>query len=1133
MNKILRSNKWAALLPVCLFLFSYTNAQVVRNTKDNTVKSVFFKEGERPVADKVVEVLRKQLELSNEQSLVLKFANELPDGSQIQRYTLYYKNMPVEHSNASLMIRNNEISFINANVFKPSAATIDVPVLSEHEALAYALNKVDAKEYAWENVVKSKLTENNASYQPPVGQLVWVEDFVNEQIDERKLHLAYKFDIYASKPVSRDLIYIDAATGNVLLADPVIKHVNASGASVYSDTVDFVVANTGANVFEMFDSTRKSGTYDVGGGTNLGFATLVNSNTNFFIKNVAVDAHWGATVVYDYWKNEHNRTSYDNAGTEMYSVVNYDVNLNNAYWNGSVMLYGNGTGMFNGGFDPLTTLDICAHEIGHAICQSTSALIYVKESGAMNEGFSDIWGAVIEHYGAPDKDMWSIGEEVGTSPLRSMSNPNIFDLPATYGGNHWVNVIGCTPSGGNDNCGVHTNSSILNYWFYLLTEGGKGTNDNNDVYEVAGIGVQNAARIAYATEQVLSASADYDECRTASINAAETIFGMCSREVEAVTRAWYAVGVGSVFSPCSPQIGFAISDTTVDRKIVGFNCPAKHTISIPLRVTGGAPTGGNAVVTVAATGTAMANVDYVLNSMYTFNAGSAASQNVTLDIIDNGAISGDKTLNLYFAIAQNGSNAITSYTYDTCKIVITGGKPQPDTAGQRVSTVTRLNTITKATTPFYSRNKAARMNFIITAEELIAAGVKPNEPINSLAFNVTQKNSTQNYLNFNLKIGTTTVKDLTGGIPTVTTVYYSGNYTTQLGWNVLPFSTPFVWNGTDNLSIETCFTNISASTENDYVEADVVHKTVSAVAYTNGATNGCSLLFTSGAKFFSVAKPRIRLMQETFDTEVQRNVVSSRQWDINPGQSVLYRNDTSGRLMVNINNAPVPYGCTRVGVTAAGTGMSVIPGVFYQMVQRSVKEFEITPSNNPTTGNTGYEVTLYYDTAELSGVNITNARVVTTNQAVDSMMDGDNTEMVVPVITTKGNRIEFKAVFTGKSSGTQLPKGITGRYFITQDGFNLKPVESVAGLDRNSGNIKVVNNPFSDKIYLQYNLVKNTKAQVVLQDITGKTVWSSECQLSADEHNLELNIAQPLAPGNYILQVKTDTEVMTNKMLKQ
>ena len=153
------------------------------------------------------------------------------------------------------------------------------------------------------------------------------------------------------------------------------------------------------------------------------------------------------------------------------------------------MIYGDGSS--TNGNKPLTSLDVCAHEIGHGMTSFSANLAYNKESGALNEGFIDILGNSVEFSQRPTKASWKLGEDF-SYVIRDMANPNAYRQPDTYGGTYWVNVVGCTPTGGatgNDYCGVHTNSGVLNFWYYLLVQGGSGTNDKGFAYNVTDIGL--------------------------------------------------------------------------------------------------------------------------------------------------------------------------------------------------------------------------------------------------------------------------------------------------------------------------------------------------------------------------------------------------------------------------------------------------------------------------------------------------------------------------------------------------------------------------------------------------------------------------------------------------------------------
>ena len=153
----------------------------------------------------------------------------------------------------------------------------------------------------------------------------------------------------------------------------------------------------------------------------------------------------------------------------------------------------------------------------------------------------------------PDPEVWLIGDEIdrrsGSAALRSMSDPKSQGQPDTYGGTYWQNPNCGSPTRFNDYCGVHTNSGVLNHWFYLAVMGGSGSNDVGDNYTVTGIGITKAANISYRMEsQYLSSNSTYANARSAAIQSAIDLYGAGSQEEETVTNAWYAVNVGNAYS---------------------------------------------------------------------------------------------------------------------------------------------------------------------------------------------------------------------------------------------------------------------------------------------------------------------------------------------------------------------------------------------------------------------------------------------------------------------------------------------------------------------------------------------------------------------------------------------------------
>ncbi len=530
------------------------------------------------------QIFQEQLGLKQNQEYNLLKTETDQEGFTHQKYQLFQQGIKVEYATYTLHSKNGKIASMSGEYYNIKN-TNTTPTISAQDAFNIAKNHIGANSYLWENTQEASAI----NYQKPVGELVLLPNMatIGTEKSSEKLNLAYKFDIYASSPISRGDLYIDAVSGAVLYYNATIKHlgefshgakfvnesnnnsksesafVAANAATRYSGTQQIQTILSGSS-YVLNDNTRGGGvvTYNSAKTATYPSTNFTDANNDWTAAefnntnkdNAALDAHWGAEKTYDYFSTTHSRNSYNNAGAQIKSYVHYNLvaagypDNNNAFWDGTRMTYGDGG---TGVFDALTSLDVAAHEIGHAVCSSTANLAYQKESGAMNEGFSDIWGACVENFAAPAKQPWLIGEDIerrtGHAALRSMSNPKAEGQPDTYGGTNWINPV-CTPTNNNDQCGVHTNSGVLNHWFYILSIGKTGTNDKGSAYNVTGITIAKAAKIAYRLESVyLSANSTYANARTSGIQSAVDLYGAGSAEVIATTNAWYAVGVGAAY----------------------------------------------------------------------------------------------------------------------------------------------------------------------------------------------------------------------------------------------------------------------------------------------------------------------------------------------------------------------------------------------------------------------------------------------------------------------------------------------------------------------------------------------------------------------------------------------------------
>jgi Zn-dependent metalloprotease len=438
-----------------------------------------------------------------------------------KRYQVLVDGVPVENGIFVLHIKAGKVEKYNGYIFNAiSIAT--TPSLSEDAALRYATSSIGASVYKWnlpEEEAFIKREQNNpAATFFPKGQLVIQQKGGLNSSSE--FILCWKFDIYAHKPMGRYDVYVNAQTGEIVKSGNKICTVDAAGTAttVYRGVRSLTTDNTGSS-YRLREAARGSGirTYNMRTGTTYGSAVDFTdtdnnwNNVNPAKDQYAPDAHWGAEKTYDFYLSK-GRNSIDGSGYLLNLYMHYDVDYDNAYWDGTRMTFGDGGSYFS--FRPLVSLDITAHEVSHGLDQYTANLDYLNESGALNESFSDIFGTAVEYYADPSYNNWTMGEDLRTGGIRSMASQNPYGNPDTYFGTNWY-------TGSADNGGVHTNSGVQNFWYYLLAAGGTGTNDIGNAYTVTGQGRTKATDISWRNMVVyLTNTADYADARFYAIQSA-------------------------------------------------------------------------------------------------------------------------------------------------------------------------------------------------------------------------------------------------------------------------------------------------------------------------------------------------------------------------------------------------------------------------------------------------------------------------------------------------------------------------------------------------------------------------------------------------------------------------------------
>lgn len=477
------------------------------------------------------------------------------------RYQLTVNGTPVNDAIFILHMKNGKVMKYNGYLPK-NLSTFAVPAIQETAAIQIALNSVHASTYRWQDTKDGSID----FYFYPKGELCIVQN--HNEIGTNAAHLAWKLDVFAVKPLSREYIYVDAQTGSIIRRDNRIEsaNTNSTAVTVYRGS-RAIVADSYNGSYRLRETTRGNGvnTYNMRRGTSYTAAvdftnaTTTWNNVNTNKDQYAGDAHWGAEMTMDFYRIRCGRNGIDGNGFALNLYVHYDVSYVNAFWDGSEMNFGDGDATYS----PLTSLDITGHEISHGLTEFTANLNYQDESGAMNEAFSDIMGTAVEWYADSTRGNWNIGEDIGAA-FRSMSAPKTHQQPNTYSGQYWY-------TGTQDNGGVHTNSGVENYWYYLLCMGGSGTNDNNNTYNVTGIGRTKATAIAFRMQTVyLVSTSQYADARFYAIQAATDLYGACSPEVRSTANAWYAVGVGAQYN-ATVVSNFTYSNTVA--------CSAPYTVN--------------------------------------------------------------------------------------------------------------------------------------------------------------------------------------------------------------------------------------------------------------------------------------------------------------------------------------------------------------------------------------------------------------------------------------------------------------------------------------------------------------------------------------------------------------------------
>ncbi|UUU28776.1 M4 family metallopeptidase [Streptomyces sp. CA-210063] len=484
-------------------------------------------------AEKATDETADRLGLGGQEELRVRDVVKDADGTVHTRYERTYAGLPV--LGGDLVVHASKSGAVESvtRAYKPGLKVSDLSAevgkaAAEKQALAAAKEEGSSKTEA----DSSRKVVWAAKGTPTLAYETVVSGFQHDDTPS-ELH-----------------VITDAQTGDKLYEYEAVH--TGTGNTRYSGTVTLGTSQSGSS-YTLTDADRGNHrTYNLNRGSS-GTGTLFSGTDDVWgdgttadLETAGADAHYGAALTWDYYKNVHGRNGLRNDGVAPYSRVHYGNAYVNAFWQDSCfcMTYGDGAGNAN----PLTSIDVAAHEMTHGLTSVTAGLNYSGESGGLNEATSDIFAAAVEFAAGNAGDLgdYLVGEKIDINgdgtPLRYMDKPSRDGSSRDY----WSSTLG--------NIDVHYSSGPANHWYYLASEGSgaktvNGVDYDSPTYDglpVTPIGREAAEKIWFrALTTYMTSTTNYAAARTATLQAAADLYGLGSVTYNNTANAWAAINVGS------------------------------------------------------------------------------------------------------------------------------------------------------------------------------------------------------------------------------------------------------------------------------------------------------------------------------------------------------------------------------------------------------------------------------------------------------------------------------------------------------------------------------------------------------------------------------------------------------------
>jgi len=320
---------------------------------------------------------------------------------------------------------------------------------------------------------------------------------------------------------------------------------------------------------------------------------------------------------------------------------------------------------------------------------------------------------------------------------------------------------------------------------------------------------------------------------------------------------------------------------------LGCQAPTTSTCGTPASQSAASITNTGVTLSwTAVSGATSYSLNYKASATSTWTNTTTTSTSLTLSTLTAGT-------SYDYQVAAVCSGITGAYTSAT-SFTTTGGT----TTGTTKTLTIGAGTTTTGTAPYGTYYMDHRVQYIITAAELAAAGyTSANSYIKSLAFNVSAT-SGQVMNNMNIRFAYTSLTAFSSSsfltVSNPVTVY-SGNYTAVAGLNTHTFTNRFNYNGTSNILIDICWNNSTFSTDNNvYYTTTTTYKTL----YSRQDNSTGSICATAtGTRSYSRANMQLvftnsatgRFVEEEQSISIENNDISFE----------LYPNPTSSQINLN------------------------------------------------------------------------------------------------------------------------------------------------------------------------------------------------------------------------------------------